>query len=82
MIWLTAAHRHATSWIHIDCNGLGTIVDSVAGTKYWVVCRQREGVELKGDLSSLYAFSMGEVDQPMDDRFKHEAVIIRPGSIL
>jgi hypothetical protein len=57
-------------------------VDSVAGTKYWVVCRQRKGVNLKGDLSSMHAFIGCDVQEAMVERFEHEAVVIKPGTIL
>jgi hypothetical protein len=40
LLWATAASRNATSFPHIDANGLATALDEVTGTKYWVLAQQ------------------------------------------
>jgi len=76
--------RHATSWLHIDANGFATAVDTVSGSKYWVVARSRSpGGSGKGDLSSITAYDdKWEPYHSCSDRFEFEAVIIKPGTVL
>jgi hypothetical protein len=85
LFWATTAMKNATSWIHIDANGFGTVIDSVTGTKYWVVCRRRRdltGPGTQGDLSSMFCFEGTQVDEAATSCFEHEAVVIQPGSVL
>lgn len=77
--------KNATSWIHIDANGLATAVDGVTGTKFWVICRPRRELVKRGspgDLSSMFAFSDSQVDEASSSSFDHEAVVIQPGTVL
>jgi hypothetical protein len=84
LIWLTTAMGNATSWIHIDANGLATIVDGVTGTKYWVVCRRRDTLPPHGpgDGASIHAYHTTEIDSASTEIFEHEAIVIKPGTLL
>lgn len=85
LFWATAAMKNATSWTHIDANGLGTVVDGATGTKYWVMCRRRSGSTapgLPGDMSSMFGLASTEIDQSGVEYFEHEAVVIKPGTVL
>jgi hypothetical protein len=85
LVWATTATKNATSFLHIDANGLGTIVDSVAGTKYWVIGKRRRENTLPGspgDMSSMHWMGESDIDTAKTDCFEHEAVVIEPGTIL
>jgi hypothetical protein len=76
----------ATSWVHIDTAGFATAVDSVAGSKYWVLLKPRNHANPKdhtGDLSSMYAFGPNwDPSGAGTDAFEFEAVVLRAGSLL
>jgi hypothetical protein len=85
LLWATAALQNATSFLHIDANGLATAIDQVTGTKYWVLARQRRKQSKAGNLgnmSSMHAFTDTEIDEGCSEVFEHEAVVIRPGTVL
>jgi hypothetical protein len=86
LIWATAAMKQATSWLHIDTDGLCTAVDQVAGAKFWVVCRPRcdaPSGDRRGDMNSMHAFGKNwEPHLHNSEHFEHEAVILRPGTAL
>jgi hypothetical protein len=77
--------QNATSFPHIDANGLATALDQVTGTKYWVLARQRRELAQAGNtgnMSSMHAFAGTEIDEGASEVFEHEAVIIQPGTVL
>jgi hypothetical protein len=84
LVWATTATKYATSWQHMDANGFATAVDGVAGAKYWVVARSRHpGGNVAGDLASRFAYQRDwHPYQSYRDGFIHEAVVIRPGTVL
>jgi hypothetical protein len=85
LFWATTATANATFWIHVDANGLATAIDTVTGTKYWVICNhRRENVEpgSPGDMSSMFWPADSEVDEAATQCFEHEAVILRSGTVL
>jgi hypothetical protein len=81
LIWATAAMANATSYLHLDANGLATAIDGVTGTKYWALARQRMPGSI-GNMASIRAFGETEVDEAGADIFSHEAVMIQPGTVL
>lgn len=85
LIWATMAKKGAISWFHIDTGGLCTMVDSLAGEKWWVVANVRRGINpgVAGDLASIAAF--GPNWEPEGTAWMHfdlEAVVLAPGSVL
>jgi hypothetical protein len=77
--WGTAATQHATSWMHEDDDGFGTVVAVKTGAKYWVVARPRN----KSANPSHIKFSV-EWDPmtPNVEDYEMEAVHLRPGHVL
>jgi hypothetical protein len=89
MQWGTAATKNATSWLHLDDYGLGTVIQNMAGKKYWVVARPKDNQypalnrNAYGDLSSWNAFAPGwDTSQPGDKYWDFEGVVLEPGDIL
>ena len=85
LIWATTTMKNATSWTHIDANGLASSIDGVAGIKYWVLgcCRPEfAGSGLPGDMTSMFALSTTQIDESAMEIFEPEAVIIKPGTVL
>jgi hypothetical protein len=91
LIWATTATKGATSWTHIDSNGLGTFVDNIVGSKYWVVMNRRREIfedvtsaqNPLGDLSSMHALPKNwDPWSAVGEAFEHEAVVLTPGSLL
>lgn len=84
--WGLAATTGALSWTHIDSNGLGTYIDTKAGKKWWIVLK-RNGEGYDGNFrtcSDAYGFFGGnyEVDDPDEDEWDFEALILSPGTRL
>jgi hypothetical protein len=86
LVWGTTALTGATSWIHMDANGLATQVQITAGSKYWVVLKQRRGIlpiDDYGDMSSIDAFPLEwEPWSAGQDIFEHEGLLLLPGDLL
>jgi hypothetical protein len=84
--WATTATRNATSWPHLDANGLGTQVDNVAGMKYWVLFNRRRDLPSNTSLGNMASIGgLPDEFEPwsaMSDSFEHEAVVLQPGSLL
>lgn len=83
LIWGTSALKHATSWMHMDDEGFATVVTNMVGCKYWVLARPRRDAPKSSSSSSIFHF--GETLAPSEARrdiFEHEAVLLRPGSVL
>jgi len=78
------ATKWATTWLHIDTGGVGTSVDNVAGTKYWVVCgpKNKDNGTL-GDPTSMKAFGpQWDTKTANKENLRHEAVVLKPGTML
>src|SRR5215471_6938230 len=76
LLWATAGMTHTTSQFHIDSQGHGTMLDSVAGYKYWVLARPKKGTKgTFGDTSSMWAFLGGwDAATEGSDKYDMEAV--------
>jgi hypothetical protein len=79
MRWGLAATTDAHHLYHIDCDGFSTGIKVKAGLKWWVVGRPRD----PSLLSSASVFLDGfEVDEPNNDKWDLEGVLLVPGSML
>ena len=79
--WGLAATAGARHWIHIDCDGLCTIIDPLCGGKLWLIFTPDEELspEIFGDIDQ---FSKGfDVTNP-PDFWAVEAVYLKPGTRL
>jgi hypothetical protein len=84
LVWGTTALAGATTWVHLDANGLSTQIDNVSGTKYLVLFnRRRQCPKPCGDMSSLHAFPDNwKPWSAGSEFFQHEGIILTPGSLL
>jgi hypothetical protein len=89
MLWGTAATKNATSWLHIEDYGLGTIIKLMAGKTYWVIARpKREQItnehrNMPGDFKSSYAFpDKWNTTLPGEQFWDYEGVVLEPGDTL
>ena len=85
-MWGTTALAGATSWIHVDANGLATQVENVAGAKYWVLLRRcHKNAQTDGH---SHTSSVGIYPQDWEpwtagkDLFEHEGLLLTPGNVL
>lgn len=52
--------KNVTHWGHIDAAGGATVVAVLAGCKYWVVFRRKDGSDSSyGDMNSIEMFGGG-----------------------
>lgn len=84
--WATTATKNATSWFHVDANGLGTEVTNVCGEKYWVLCNRRYDLPDSNPLGNMSSIAcLPEDHDPwssFSEVFEHEGILLKPGSIL
>jgi len=81
MRWGLAATAFARHWIHIDCDGLCTVIDPLCGSKLWFIFSPHED-----DSSSTF----GDIDQFFDsfdvtkpqEHWIAEVVYLKPGTRL
>ena len=77
MRWALLGHEHAITFLHIDCEGLGTDLLVADGGKVWGFLRERLG----NPLSSINFFLKDtfRLDEVMDlSDYDFEAVALRP----
>lgn len=84
-LWATAATQNATTWNHIDDHGMGTIIQVMAGYKYWVILRPKhdQGSALV-DMGSINAFNDESwmADDVGNAFWEYEGVLLGPGDTL
>jgi hypothetical protein len=82
--WGLAATTGALSWWHVDSDGFGTYVDTKAGLKWWIVARRKGKEHDFESFSEADTFFDGryEVDEPNQDKWDLEAVVLHPGTRL
>jgi hypothetical protein len=84
--WSILATAGATSWIHIDANGLATLIYMSAGRKYWLVGKQKRewyGKKNLGDIGAMEAFGKDWApDGDGIENFEWEGVLLEPGHSL
>jgi hypothetical protein len=83
MIWTTSGGYNVTTFGHLDGQGTCTVIMTITGRKLWILYKRRRnnkgGV---GDVTSMWAFDEGQVDEALSEHFDHEAVVLTAGSIL
>lgn len=82
--WGLAATAGALSWWHIDSDGFGTYVDTRAGLKWWIVARRKGHGHMFESFSEVDTFFKGkyEIDEPNQERWDLEAVVLPPRTRL
>jgi len=85
--WGLAATEGATSWVHMDDDGLATVIVVKTGVKWWVVLKPRKdssGDVLSGDLgtSKAYPLSWSVEETSGKNNFDAEGVLLPAGSVL
>ena len=81
MRWGLAATAGARHWLHLDCDGLGTVVDLLCGSKWWILLKPH----LYGEPDST-----AHIDLFLDNfdpsvvvkTWDAEAVLLTPGTRL
>jgi len=78
MRWGLAATAGARHWIHIDCDGLGTVIDVLRELKLWLIFTPEEDVSnaIFGDIDQF--FNGFDVTNP-PHYWAVEAVYLKPG---
>ena len=80
--WALVATPDATSWIHVDCEGTGTVVVVLHGLKLWVVATPKTPGG-PGDFSSIKAIPEDyNSHDPMTRYFDFEPILLGPGDCL
>ena len=74
--WATAATEGATTWPHTDDYGMATIVQVMAGKKFWAVMRPKHGENSK----DAWIGHLG--DSCIADNFDCEGVLLDAGDTL
>ena len=81
MTWATVSTRGATTLTHMDDHGMGTVIQVMAGYKYWVIlrpkCDRRDRPLV--DMGSVNAFDGASWDFA---RWEYEGVLLGPGDTL
>jgi hypothetical protein len=84
--WGTVGTAGATSWLHIDTEGMGTSSQLLTGAKYWVVFYRDPGLPHgyeAGDMASIHFKDQCYWDEhELTNSFCAEAVTLRPGMVL
>ena len=78
MRWGLAATKGARHWIHVDSDGLGTIVDVLCGGRWWLLFTPSKNFDLTnfGDIDHFF-FDFDVTNPP--DHWDVEAVYLQPG---
>ncbi|KAJ3991597.1 hypothetical protein F5050DRAFT_1866001 [Lentinula boryana] len=79
MYWAIAGQKGAYSLLHMDANGLCTVVEPKNGLKYWVIARPKNDVMM----SSIGLLDVLDVElENMSKLWDFYAVILQPGDIF
>jgi hypothetical protein len=87
MNWATVATRGATSWVHSDTDGLGTVTQLLTGAKYWTMFTRNRSLlphETNGDLGAIdFAPPLAKFqDHELDGWLTAEAILLGPRDVL
>ena len=81
--WNLAATKGAFHPWHIDSDGYGTFVNVVAGSKWWIVARPKDGLDVDiFNTTSIWLDEEFDIDKSCETLFDVEAILLRPGSEL
>ncbi|KAJ3743739.1 hypothetical protein DFH05DRAFT_1543957 [Lentinula detonsa] len=79
MYWAIAGQKGAYSLLHMDANGLCTVVEPMTGQKYWVIARPKDDVIMSSiDLMDILNIELKDIS-PF---WNFYAVILQPGDIF
>ena len=80
--WGLAATTGAFHAGHVDCEGLGTDIECVAGLKWWVVARPKKLKNAKefASIDELFEYTSSDGDSGAE--YVLEAVLLKPGTRL
>lgn len=78
--WGLAATSGAHHLWHIDCDGLGTYIDTQTGLKWWIVARPKNG-STRFSHTTLFT-EQYDLDTANFNKWDLEAVLLCPGSRL
>jgi hypothetical protein len=86
LAWGTASLKGATSWIHTDDDGFGTVVRVRTGCKYWVLMRKNRNTpqgDYNGNMATRHAFGKGwDPLGPSTGIYEKEGVLLTPDDVL
>ena len=83
MRWALVSTSGTYSPWHIDCDGLGMVIEVKEGSKWWIIARPKPGESLQQLLSRIEAFI--DVFDPRvsnADLWDCEAILLTPGTRL
>ncbi|KAE9385321.1 hypothetical protein BT96DRAFT_982076 [Gymnopus androsaceus JB14] len=79
LFWAIAGHKGAYSLLHIDANGMATIVEPRTGKKYWVIAKPKKD-EQKASVDLIKELTVDF--QKATKNWDFYAVILQPGDIF
>jgi hypothetical protein len=88
VIWGIASTRNASSWAHMDAQGVGTVIKVITGSKYWVLMTPKQQKRAAkddgaGNMNSIRAFGPGwSPSGACEALWDHEGVLLREGDVL
>ena len=84
--WGITGGQNALSWPHIDANGFATAVVVTTGSKYWILMRERRGLDdppSLGNLGTMHAFPKTWHPSTFEkDLHEYEALHLTAGTVL
>lgn len=81
MRWAIAATANTITWLHIDSDGLGTIIMVINGMKVWIVLRALPNWSF-ADINFFLRREF-QLDRALNgDYFGLEAIVLTPGTRL
>ena len=84
--WGITGGKNALSWPHIDANGFATAVVVTTGAKYWILMREKRGLDVPpslGNLSTMHAFPKTWHPSTFEkDLHEYEALHLTAGTVL
>ncbi len=81
--WSLAATQGAFHHWHIDSDGYGTFVKVITGSKWWIVARPKDGLDVDiFNTTSIWLDKEFDLDKTGEKLFDVEAILLQPGSEL
>jgi len=81
MRWGLAATAGGRHYLHVDNDGLGTVIDVKTGAKLWIICTPNDGQD-KRAFASITQFLEDFDVTKIDKRWKAEAIYLTSGTRL
>ena len=77
--WAIASLKGAFHGFHLDSDGLGTFIQALFGSKWWILASPKPGSN--ADFAKINTFLAGNfnLDEALD-RWQLEAIVLAPGS--